>query len=326
MKKKTVIRLLALLLFLVVGVVAILLIDAATKGELGIGGSASDEELARRTVYIDGEKYLRRADVETFLVMGLDRFGETDEDGRAQADFILLIAFDKRDGTYRLIQINRDTMTAVNRYNNNGVFVDTQVMQIALSYAYGELENMSSHKKCNNTATAVEELMLGTGIDHYLSITMDGMEKLIDLAGGVELTVREDLTVIDSRFVKGESVTMDGSLAMQYVRARRGLEDPSNVARMERQKDLMDALIASLSSSVDDMDLISMLAEVESHTFTKCDDACVRRLQGYLSDYESLGISALPGEAKKGDVYMEFYVDKTGLEEMIIDVFLEKAK
>lgn len=326
MKKKIVIRLLVLGLCLALGVALILSLDDLIYGEGEGGGSASDEELARRTVYVDGERYLCRTDVETFLIMGLDRFGETDEDGRAQADLILLAVFDKEAKTYRLIQINRDTMTEVDRYNNRGEFVDTQVMQIALSYAYGELENMSSYKKCDNTQRSVEKLLCGIEVDHYLSITMDGVEKLVDRIGGVTLTVRDDLSAIDERLVKGESVAMDGALAMKYVRARRGLEDASNTARMERQKDFMEALIFGLSDSVGEMDLFSMLGEVESHTCTKCDEECISGLQDYLESYESEGISALPGEARLGEIYMEFYVDEDGLEELVKDVFLEKVE
>lgn len=326
MKKKIVIRLVALILCLAAGIALILSLDTLLYGDGEGGGSASDEELARRTVYIDGERYLRRADVETFLIMGLDRFGETSEDGRAQADLIVLAVFDKETKSYRLLQINRDTMTKVDRYSNSGQLVDTQVMQIALSYAYGELENMSSHKKCKNTAKSVEELLYGIEVDHYLSITMDGMEKLIDRVGGVTLTVRDDLTLADERLVKGETVTMDGALALKYVRARRGLEDASNTARMERQRDFMEALIGGLSDSVDEMDLFSMLREVEAHTYTGCDEDCIHNLQGYLESYESEGISALPGESVLGEIYMEFYVDEDELEELVKDVFLEKAE
>jgi LCP family protein required for cell wall assembly len=283
--------------------------------------------MARRTVYIDGEKYLRRTDVETFLIMGLDRFGDTDEDGRAQADFILLAVFDKQSKSYRLLQINRDTMTMVDRYNNSGQYVDSQEMQIALSYAYGELESMSSIKKCDNTVRAIEKLMRGVKVDHYLSITMDGMEKLIDQIGGVDLTVRDDLSSVDERLVKGESVHMDGALALKYVRARRGLNDASNIARMERQKDLMEALVAGLSSDgKKDTDFVGILRKVEDHTTTKCDDVCLGMLENFFDTYTYLGVSALPGEAVKGEVYMEFYVDDNGLEEILKNVFLEKSE
>jgi anionic cell wall polymer biosynthesis LytR-Cps2A-Psr (LCP) family protein len=169
--------------------------------------------------------------------------------------------------------------------------------------------------------------MRGVNVDHYLSITMDGMEKLIDQIGGVDLTVRDDLSSVDERLVKGESVHMDGALALKYVRARRGLNDASNIARMERQKDLMEALVAGLSSDgKKDTDFVGILRKVEDHTTTKCDDVCLGMLEDFFDTYTYLGISALPGEAVKGEVYMEFFVDDDGLEEILKNVFLEKAE
>ena len=42
--------------------------------------------------------------------------------------------------------------------------------QLALAHTYGSGEEDS----CENTVLAVENLLYGVGIDHYVSLTMDG--------------------------------------------------------------------------------------------------------------------------------------------------------
>ena len=325
MSKKRIIQLISLVICLVICVAFVLNFDRIFPDEShGDGGSASDIEKDRLTVYIDGEKYLRRTDVETFLIMGLDRVGDIYTDGRAQADALLLVVFDKSQSTYRMIQINRDTMTEVDRYNNRGEYVDTQTMQIALSYAYGELNSIISMKKCRNTSKAVSGLLYGIKIDHYLCITMDGLSKLVDHVGGVEITIEEDLTEIDERFEAGARVLMDGELALEFVRARSSLSDSSNIARMERQRVFLGALIERMGDdSMEEFDLIEAYAKVEDNSLTGCDEVCMDVISEYISDFDSLGVSALPGEAVMGEKYMEFYVNEEELKGFIKDVFLE---
>lgn len=70
------------------------------------------------SVEYDGEKYVPKDRVETFLVLGLDKYessSTTDSyNNDKQSDFVMLLVFDNDAQTCGAIQINRDAMVNVN--------------------------------------------------------------------------------------------------------------------------------------------------------------------------------------------------------------------
>ena len=116
-----------------------------------------------------GKEYSLRDDVETFLVIGLDRFsGQTSapshDTGSTQADFLLLMVFDNTTKQCSAIQINRDTMAKVNRLGLGGSKIETVKQQIALAYNY--TYDDSGKISCRNTADSVSNLLLDINVSH----------------------------------------------------------------------------------------------------------------------------------------------------------------
>ena len=68
-------------------------------------------------ITVDGEKYVLNKNIQTFLIMGLDKFesdiDDTSYDNDQQADMLLLLVLDDEKKTCNIIQINRDTMVKV---------------------------------------------------------------------------------------------------------------------------------------------------------------------------------------------------------------------
>lgn len=58
-------------------------------------------------------------------------------------------------------------------------------------------------------------LLYGVEIDHYISLMMDGVAVLNDLAGGVTLKVMDDFGAFDPALVQGETVTLRGEQALK---------------------------------------------------------------------------------------------------------------
>ena len=89
-------------------------------------------------IEFDGKSYVLKDIVETFLVMGLDKFGgESDTDGfenDMQADFIMLLVFDNEEKTCTALQINRDTIVPVNVLDLAGNKLYSVDLQIARSH------------------------------------------------------------------------------------------------------------------------------------------------------------------------------------------------
>lgn len=284
------------------------------------GKEASEQEL----VFYDGSWYAQRDDLETVLVLGLDKYaGETTVSyvNDQQADFLLLLVLDEAAGTCTPIQLNRDTMTEIQQLGVNGKVAGTFTGQLALAHTYGS----GKADSCQNTVTAVSNLLYGVDIDHYISVTMDGVAALNDLVGGVTVEVLDDFSAVDSTLVQGETVTLRGAQALTYVRARGGMEDSSNLRRMERQRQYMAALQTQFAVRVteDPGFLLEALLQLSGYMVSDCSVERLSDLMETLNASAVGEIRTLEGEAVEGVEFMEFYPDEEALQALVMDVFYE---
>ena len=273
----------------------------------------------------EGREYVRKDQIETFLIMGLDRYENSpvsDAHGTGvQADFLLLLVFDHETRQSTALQINRDSMTKVNKLSIGGTaVVDSYTAQIALAYNYVNDDNEKI--RCRNTIDSVEYLLKGIDVDHYFALTMDAVAASCDAVGGVEVTVLDDFTGIDDTLVKGETVRLDGQQALRYVRTRYGLEDSSNSTRMARQQQYLDALYDSVSARINgDQDFIIELVDaVDDYVVYDSSDQRLQQLLETFNEYEYLGIRQLEGQTKLGEEFMEFYPDEASVRETVIQL------
>ena len=106
-----------------------------------------------------GEDYVLKKDVETFLILGLDKMSQDTKgdsyNNNQQADFLVLMVFDNSAKTYSAIHINRDTMAEIEVLGLAGNKVGTVNSQIALAHTYGKGGSISNA----NTAKAVSKLL-----------------------------------------------------------------------------------------------------------------------------------------------------------------------
>ena len=281
----------------------------------------------REITYYNGTAYAKREDLETVLLLGVDKFeGETPEGyvNNQQADFLLLLVMDKQHETCTPIQLNRDTMTEIQILGVTGEPAGTFTGQLALAHTYGSGEEDS----CENTVLAVEDLLYGVEIDHYVSMTMDGVALLNDLVGGVTLEVLDDFSGIDGTLVQGETVTLKGQQALTYVRSRGGMEDSTNLHRMERQRQYLAALQGQLSSKAqsDEGFTLEALLQLNEYLVSDCTVEQLSALGDNLAQYQVSDILTTQGEAQVGEEFMEFTVDETALQQLVLDVFYEPVE
>ena len=281
----------------------------------------------REITYYNGTAYAKRENLETVLLLGVDKFeGETPEGylNNQQADFLLLLVMDKENETCTPIQLNRDTMTQIQILGVTGEPAGTFTGQLALAHTYGSGEEDS----CENTVLAVENLLYGVGIDHYVSLTMDGVALLNDLVGGVTVEVLDDFSGIDDTLVQGETVTLQGQQSLTYVRSRGGMEDSSNLRRMERQRQYLSALQQQLKAAVQQEDgfTLDALLQLNEYMVSDCTVNQLSDLGDSLAAYQVSDILPLPGDAREGEEFMEFTVDEAALQQLVMDVFYEPVE
>lgn len=285
------------------------------------------EQKTENTIYeYNGVEYVKNEDVESFLILGLDKFEDAinndSYNNDQRADFLMLLVFDNSEKKFTAVHLNRDTMVNMNVLGVAGQKIGTVNKQLALAHTYGNGRDVS----CRNTADAVSELLNGVKVNHYLSITMDAVPILNDLLGGVEVTVLDDFSGIDDTLIKGETVTLHGDHALTYVRERYGLEDSSNSTRMVRQRQYMTAVYdkAMLEIENDDNFVIEASSELADYIVS---DRSVNQLQEIakkLSQYKFTEIETLEGESVVKDGLMEFRPDADSIDKIVFELFYKK--
>ena len=270
-----------------------------------------------------GNEYELKENMETFLVLGLDKFDdyETAEsyNNDKQADFLMLFVFDNDAKKCTAVHINRDTMADVNILGVAGNRIDTRKQQIALAHTQGNGKDVS----CRNTADAVSKLLHGIRVNHYVSVTMDSVKLINDYVGGVKVKVLDDFSGIDETLVKGKKVTLLGDSALTYVRSRYGLEDSSNLRRMERQRQYLDALYNRVMELYenDDEFIVKAFLEVSGEIISDRSVTQLQELADKFIQYEFDGIRSFEGENVKGEKYIEFYPGEESINDIVFELF-----
>ncbi len=313
----------ALALLVVVLLVSVFMLISKWENRGG-----NDASKVTSTMDYNGSKYTLKDDVETFLVIGIDKFEEDIEDGdnyntNMHADYVVLYVLDNESKHCTALHISRDAMVEYDKLGLGGKKVGTERGQLSLSYSEGNGDKIS----CRNTANAVEWLLKGIDVDHFASVTMDTVITLNDLVGGVELTVLDDFTGIDETLVKDNKVVLTGSQALTYVRSREGMDDSTNNNRINRQKQYLGALAAKMEekATADEAFALTAIEKIGNSLISDRSHTQLELIANKLLDYQT-EITVLEGESRKGEMYMEFYPDEKALMETIIKLFYEKAE
>lgn len=316
----------AVVLVLILGVVTAQLLESRLNVEVenaGMQMTAHQSKESTAQVFMNNRWY-EKNNLETLLVMGIDDFGTltggSSYNNSHQADFLVLFIRDKDTGRSTALHLNRDAMTDITMLGVRGEAAGVQHAQLAIAYNYGSGGNDSSR----NTADAVSNLLYGMKIDHYITVTMDAVPIMNDWVGGVEIEVLDDFSEMDASLVKGEKVRLMGKQALNYVRTRKGLDDSSNLNRMKRQRQYASAWIEEARERLDDTEAVAQLiVEMSECHYSDYTAEQLAEFAEYLSRNTSVEIFELPGEAVKGETFMEFHVDDEALQQLILELFYD---
>ncbi len=302
---------------------ALLLLEVWERNRGRFPASGADDGIIK----YEGKEYVLKDNIETFLVLGLDKYkgassSASHESGTVQADFLMLFVFDNAAKKTTAININRDTIANVNRLDivgNKTGSVEKKQIALAYNFAYDD-EGLVN---CRNTADSVSDLLLDVNVDHYISLTMDSVIEINDLVGGVEVTVLDDFTGIDDELIKGKKVTLMGEQALRYVRSRKGLEDSSNINRIARQQQYIDALFNKATACIeaDEKFVFKAADKLMPYLEYNSTEYRLKEFAEKFNNYEFSGIKEIDGESKLGEKFNEFYPDEDSIFKIVIDLF-----
>lgn len=166
------------------------------------------------------------------LLLGLD-------EGKTRTDVVVLAHLNPGKGLLNLLSLPRDTLVDIDceRVGDWCVTPD----KLAHAHAYGGEQGPEV------TVDAVERL-LGVDIDYYVRVDFEGFQQVVDLLGGVELVIDQDMHYEDPYAdpplyihfeASDEPQHLDGQRALEFVRYRGATGD---IGRTERTKQFLLAL------------------------------------------------------------------------------------
>jgi LCP family protein required for cell wall assembly len=171
---------------------------------------------------------------EYIVLLGDDRLpGQT----RARTDTIILVGINRATGDANMVSIPRDTYTEVPGYG---------MTKINHAGAYG------------GPALSIRTIAQFTGIDvtHYIRIDFAGMERLIDLMGGVD--VSDGVNPVKH---------LHGRLAVSFLRQRK-IYAAGDFKRMDNQQRVLLVLAKKLRSPSTIASIPSILDALSGHLDT----------------------------------------------------------
>lgn len=289
-----------------------------------------DEQWQEGWVKYQGEIYTYNEEILTFLIMGIDKENDVEEvaegtDG-GQADAIFLVTLNPKDKSIKVVGINRNTMTDIDIYDDNGEYVSTVKSQLAIQHGFGN----GMEESCEYQKKAVENLFYQLPIHGYAAVNMSAVATINDAVGGVDITVPADVAGITEDFVEGSKLHLMGENAFWYVKYRDTDVFGSADMRLDRQKTYLSGFIEAAKQAVHKniSVVIDLYQAVKPQMVTdiSLDEAVY--LAPVLSDYEFSrdNFYILEGETVMGEQYEEFYPDEDAMLGMILDIFYEKVQ
>lgn len=301
-------------------IVAVVVLSQVTKG--GFGKSNIEKELG--VIEIDGQKYVPKQNIETYLFIGVDKDGEVekiDEFGDAgQSDVLMLMVRDISTGTFKMLSINRNTMAEVDDIDVEGNNYGTSVIQLCIAHARGDGMEMS----CENTVAAVSRFLKGQKIDGYAAVNMSAIGVINEQVGGVTVTIEDDFSNVDPSLKIGETIKLSNAQAETFVRGRMSVADGSNENRIHRQNVYVDALkpLFEQKCAENNSFPLEVYEALGPYMVTNINSQKFSKLALMVVQDKADGRVEITGEKAVGeDGTAEFYPDEKSVQEVVLELF-----
>lgn len=229
------------------------------------------------------------------------------------SDTMLLVGFDPEDSNLAMLSLPRDTRTWVE------------------GMGYTKLNEANREGGPALAAATTSELLGGVGVDRYVRINVQGVEKLIDALGGVEVYVPYDMQYQDDSQhlyinLKEGQQRLDGSQALQFLRYR--YDGYGDIGRIQRQQTLMRALQEQALSPMTLTRLPKILSVIRENIDTNLSLEEVLALVGFASRMERSEVQQLllPGDFSQEGYNLSYWLpDERAIDAMMAQHFSQEG-
>ena len=287
-----------------------------------------------KELFYNGVHYKRNTAIKAWLILGVDNKGSLQIDRDISeiglSDGIFLVAENTAKNRVHIIQIPRDTMTAITVTDKNSDPVGTEIDHLTRAWMYGD-----NHEKSGKYAVdAVSGVMGGLKLNGYIAGSIDIINELNDYIGGVEVTIEDDgLEAADPAFVKGATVLLKGDQAEKFVRRRDITVDFTAMTRMSRHRQYAIAFENKLRKLAKrDSEVIpGMFSLIEGNIITDMAKGTYLKIamDAVLSgdplsdkDFSTLEGENLVNHEKNKD---EFWPDYEQVDRLVLDTFFRQV-
>jgi len=224
------------------------------------------------------------------LILGLDQ--REGEPGPWRTDTMMVLTVDPENKTAGLLSIPRDLWVHIPAYDKWD--------RINTAHFWGELNKYPGGGPALAMKTVYE--FLGEPIHYYIRVNFSGFVRAIDLIGGVDVYVEEDIYDpkypdnnygYEPLYIPAGQHHFDGEMALKYVRTRHGSSDFDRLRRQQQ-------VIMAARDRVMRLDLLPKLLPKLPQLMRELSDA----VQTDLQLDELMRLAKLAGEIEPDHIQM----------------------
>lgn len=233
------------------------------------------------------------------LLLGVDE---------ARSDTIIVVRYNKETNQFAMISIPRDT-----RVDMPG-------------YGYTKINAAVGKKEGTALAMKTVSNLLDIPIHHYIKVDFKGVEKIVDLMGGVKIDVPQDMNYHDpaqnlSIDIKKGVQVLKGKQALHFLRYRSGYID-QDLGRIKAQQEFAKAFIDKLTSPAMIPKAITLINAMIENTKTNLQQ---NEIAAYVMDISKVDTSnikmyTVPGDGDKVNHVAYFLHDELKLRETMMEM------
>lgn len=266
--------------------------------------------MSSNTVLKTDETLSNRVNV---LLLGVDDPDHENPGSTARrSDTVIVASISPKDGTVNLLSIPRDTRVTIPGRSGYD--------KITHAFAYGGA----------SLAAETVERLLGIPINYYTAVDWKGFIQVIDILGGVDLYVEQNMSYEDPyadltiELAKGYQ-HLDGDKAGQYVRFRH--DELGDIGRVQRQQRFLKALSEELLQVGTIPKIPSLVSTINQYVDTDMTMFTMLKLANTMKSLHSGALQAemLPGDFADIDGLSFWLPDQKETQRLVKRLFSDSA-
>jgi len=230
------------------------------------------------------------------LLIGVDYSPDRDTEewirhGGKQAfhsDVMIILAINKQTGSINLISLPRDTYAQIPGVK--GIYK----LNASMDCGGGWKDNPEGG--CKKVCEAASWMIGNIPVEYYYAVDMAAVKGLVDAIGGLDFNIDVDFKM-QGRSYKAGMQYMNGQAVLDYLRARKNMEDSGDLNRINRQKNMLVAILQKLKDSGLIVKIPDILSAFTGNLETNVDLPSTAALAAYaaIADTSKINLYSMDG-------------------------------